>query len=90
MGGNGTGFASWFLGILRDRNHCLSEGCLRFTSLMRGYSWARIRTVMPRGLHTKGAFDRPEAGRFYDSFRKAVVSRIDRDWREFSKGRVVV
>lgn len=89
--GNGSGseFASWYMKILADRSHRLGEACRRFVPLMRSNSWPEIYIRMPRGLHTKGAFDRPDAERFYVRFRRSVISRIDRYWLEFSKGAVV-
>ncbi len=87
--GSGSKFASWFMGILVDRNHRLSEACLRFARLMREYSWLEVHGAIPGRLRGKRVFERPDAGRFYGIFRRAVVSRIDRYWREFSKGAVV-
>lgn len=83
--GSGRQFASWFLEIWGRRSHRLNEACRRFIPFMRANSWEEVRMEMPKGLHTKGAFDGPKAGRFYASFRKAVLLRIDRWWREFVK-----
>jgi len=86
--GSGLEFASWFMEILSDRSHRLNAACCRFAPLMRKHSWPEVRKRMPKGLHTRGAFDCLGAERFYMKFRKSVVSRIDRYWKEFAKGAV--
>jgi hypothetical protein len=84
--GSGSEFASWFMKILSDRSHRLNEACCRFAPFMRTYSWSEVRSGMPKGLRTRGTFDRPNAERFYMTFKKSLVSRIDRYWKEFSQG----
>jgi len=84
--GDASGFASWFMEILCDRSHRLSEACRRFSVLMRTGSWREVKEAIPKRLKGARSFRRPAAGRFYGVFRKSVASRIDRHWRDFAGG----